>query len=83
MKRIKENIFLVEGDLYTNMNLDVSWLSNNIRDSIIHVRGDVFFGVLRIPRKSKPDDYYLDYESFLKNYGSIYDVIAFSKIYAG
>ena len=80
MKQLRKNIFLVEGDLYTNMNLDISWLSQNNNDNIIHVRGNVYFGVLRYPKLMKTGDYYMDFLDFTTKNGAIYDIIGFSKI---
>jgi len=80
MKRLKENIFLVEGNLYTNMNMDVNWLSENPSHNIIHARGDIFFGVLRYPKLMKRGDYYLDFLDFTTKNGPIFDVVMNSKI---
>jgi len=78
MKKINQNTFVVTGNLYTDMYMDPRLLSEI--GNIIHVKGDVIFGVLRNPTRLKSGDYYMRYEEFIKSHGPICDVIAFSKI---
>jgi len=77
---VNKNTFLVKGDLYTNMYFDHRLLERNENNVTIHVKGDIFFGVLRLPKNLKEDDYYMDYEVFVKQHGPIHDLIGFSKI---
>jgi len=78
MKFIDEKTILVEGDIYTNMLMNPELLSNN--GIIIHARGDAFFGLTKYPKGMRPNDFYLNYEEFIKTYGPIYDIIVSSKI---
>ena len=78
MIKIGDNKVLVKGDLYTNMYLDPRLLSQP--GISIHVKGDVHFGVLIAPNKLKSGDYYMDYETFIREAGKIYDIIGFSSI---
>ena len=78
---INQNTFLIKGDLYTDMNFDYRLLDRNEGSITIHVKGDIFFGVLRQPKTNfKVGDYYLKYEDFLEVHGPIYDLVGFSEI---
>ena len=71
-------IAFVEGNVYTDMIMDGRLLAD---DGIsLHVKGDVFFGVMKRPDRMKPNDFYLGYEEFVKRYGPIYDIIACSNM---
>jgi len=80
MKQLNEKIFIVEGDLWTSMYLDADLITGQVSDNIIHVKGNIYFGVLRNPKNMKDGDYYMIYEDFIKQNGNISDIIAFSKI---
>jgi len=77
---INRNTFLVKGNLYTNMDFDPTLLERNENNVTVHVKGDVFFGVIRPPKNQKDGDMYIDYGVFIATHGPINDVIAFSKI---
>ena len=79
MIQIGKNILLVRGKLYTNMPFKPDLLSQN--GPVIHVKGDVIFGVWTKPNKMKTWDYYMDWTEFIKRYGMPpSNIIAFSKI---
>ena len=79
MKFLNEKILLIEGNIYTDMIMDPGLLTGN--GITIHVKGDVFFGVMQKPNRLNPKDFYLRYEEFIKTYGHIFDIIAYSQIF--
>ena len=76
---INEKTIFIKGNIFTNMPLDPTLFSD---DGItIHSKRDVFLGIIVKPNRMRSDDFYLDYEEFLKEYPQgIYDIIGFSKI---
>jgi hypothetical protein len=81
MRTIGDDIIVIDGVLYTDMNFDPSLLSNDPNAISVHAKSDVHFGVIRKPKKMEPGGYYLIYEEFLKEHPSgIKDVIGFSNI---
>lgn len=77
---INKTTFLVKGDLYTDMYLDVNYLDRTEGNVTIHVKGDVHFGVLRPPKNLKHEDYYMVHDVFTSTHGPIFDIVAFSEI---
>ena len=81
MEKINKNTLLVYGDLYTDMYMDVRLLNREDTSNIIHVKGDVFMGVLRYPVNMKQGDYYMLYEEFVEQHGKIRDIVGFSEVF--
>jgi hypothetical protein len=79
MKKISEKNFMVEGNLYTDMDFDHRLLTSDDKANIIYVKGDVHFGILRSPEKMRPLDDYMDYKKFLSEHGEIFDIFPFCK----
>ena len=79
MKLVDEKTILVRGNIYTNMILDPRLLDDI--GITIHAKGDVFFGLEKKPNRMRTEDFYFDYEEFIRTYGPIYDIIASSKIF--
>ena len=77
---INEKTIFIKGNIFTNIALDhTSLFSDN--GITIHSKRDVFLGIIVKPNRMRSDDFYLDYEEFLKEYPQgIYDIIGFSKI---
>jgi len=81
MRKVRDDIVIVDGVLYTDMNFDFRLLSEIPGAVSVHAKGDVHFGVTRRPNRMNLGDYYLRYEEFLKEFPlGIRDVIGFSRI---
>ena len=78
MKFIDNKTVVIEGNLYTDMYFDPELLDSN--GITIHVKRDVFLGIMEKPNRLKSGDIYMRYEEFINTYGPIYDILAFSKI---
>lgn len=76
MKKIKDNIFQVYGNLYINRPATPDWLCSCPNSATIHVKGDVIFGCLEPPNRMRRGDYFLDANKFPQ---SIYDIVIFSE----
>jgi hypothetical protein len=69
---------VVRGNIYTDMPFEPALLEDN--GITIHAKRDVFFGIDKEPNRMKTEDYYFSYVDFIKRYGPIKDIIAFSNI---
>lgn len=79
MKFIDEKTLFVKGNLYTNMPLEPALLDE--AGIIIHAKRDVFLEMEKKPNRMRTEDFYLNYEEFIREHGPIKDIIAFSKAF--
>ena len=74
-----EKTLVIRGNIYTDMPFEPSLLA---KDGItIHSKKDIFFGIKEKPNRMRPEDFYFNYEDFIKRYGPIKDIIGFSDIF--
>jgi len=77
-----KNIY-VKGNIYTNIRLDSLESILLSHDGItFHAKRDVFMDIKEKPNRMRPEDLYLDYREFIKEYPmGIKDILAFSDIF--
>jgi len=79
MKRTGLLEFTVEGDLYLDIPMDIRFFIGCSFNHVINVKGNVFFEVDSKPDNLKEEDDYIKFSEFTKEFGPVYNIIAFYK----